>query len=96
MGTPIAVTVGFVELHIPTGVGIHAPGVSTPKLAAVREAVMGFIRLVHNANGIRFTKGTQFEQLPSGPIGPKTGEGNNTKVPGAVPKGQLVIAPLQT
>jgi hypothetical protein len=97
IGPGLAMTVGFVGIHVPAGVGMHGPGVKTPKAAAVKAAVAGFARLMQTPNGAMFKKGTASMQVPIGPADPITiGVGRNVKAPGAAPIGHIVIAPQQT
>ena len=96
IGPGTDITVGATGSHIPAGVGMQAPGVSTPKAAAVCAAVIGFNMLMQTPNGAIFTNGAQSAHVASGPVGPKTIFGRTDKTPGAAPKGQLIIAPTLT
>jgi hypothetical protein len=88
---------GLVGIQMPAGVGMHGPGVKTPKAAAVRAAVVGLARLMQTPNGAIFKNGTVSMQDPIGPPAPMTIEaGKNVSAPGAAPKGHIVIAPQQT
>ena len=95
-GPVIPRTVGFVGIHGPAGVGMHVPGVKTPRAAAVCAAVIGFNKLVHIPNGITLTKGAKLVQVAIGPDVHIIVEGNAIKDPGANPKGHIVNAPVQT
>jgi hypothetical protein len=96
-GPGLAMTVGFVGIQMPAGVGMHGPGVKTPKAAAVKAAVVGLAILMQTPNGAMFKNGTVSIQVPIGPAAPITiGVGKNVNVPGAAPNGHEVIAPQQT
>jgi hypothetical protein len=97
IGPGLAITVGLVGIHTPAGVGMHGPGVKTPKAAAVKAAVAGLARLMQTPNGAIFRKGTVSMQVPIGPAEPITIDaGRNVAAPGATPIGHMVIAPQQT
>ena len=87
---------GFKGAQVPTGVGMQVPGVNTPNAAAVCAAVIGFAKLVHNPNGVIFTNGMQFTQVPIGKAEQTTVDGIIVNIPGAKPNEQFVIAPLHT
>ena len=89
------ITLGFVGIQIPAGVGIHGPGVRTPKAAAVSAAVDGFKRLLHRPNGMILANGTQSKQLAIDPVGPITVLGMIVMGVGTIPIGQLSKVPGQ-
>lgn len=97
IGPGFAMTVGFVGIQVPAGVGMHGPGVRTPSAAAVSEAVIGFAMLMHTPKGAIFRNGMVSIQVPIGPADPITmGVGRKVSVPGAAPNGHIVSAPQQT
>jgi len=97
IGPILVKTVGFIGIHVPAGVGIHGPGVSTPIAAAVNAAVAGFIRLMHTPNGAMLRNGTQSAIFPMGPAFPITMDaGRNVSTPGAAPSGHIAGAPTHT
>ena len=77
--------------------GIHGTGVNTPKAAAVAEATMGFDGVVHMANGGILTIGIWSMIFAAGMLLVKTRfSGNTINDDGAVPKLQVIWAPIQT
>lgn len=90
-------TVGEPGTHGATVTGMHAPGVRTPRAAAVCAAVTGFNKLVHTPNGMTFISGTLSMMLAAGtpPIIVRFA-GRTTSVDGAIPIVQSVVAPFTT
>ena len=97
IGPGLAITVGFVGIQMPAGVGMQGPGVKMPKAAAVNAAVVGLARLTQTPNGAIFKKGIVSIHVPMGPAVPITIDvGKNVKAPGATPNEHMVNAPQQT
>src|SRR5688572_19368030 len=86
--------VGAPGSHGATVTGVQAPGVSTPRAAAVWAAVIGFARLVHRPNGRMFTNGLLSVMLATGRSSTITRfSGVTISVLGARPKLHIVWAP---
>lgn len=80
-----------------TVAGIQGIGVNTPNAAAVAAATTGLDSEVHIAKGKIFTSGLLSMILASGMLFVITRfRGNTTKDDGAVPKEQVIIAPIHT
>jgi hypothetical protein len=94
IGPVTPITFGLVGIHIPAGVGMHGPGVSTPNAAAVSAAVDGFKRLLQTPNGTIFTKGMQSVHVAIGPVSPNIFLGITFSGVGTNPIGQLSNAPV--
>jgi hypothetical protein len=88
------VTVGFVVIHGAGITGIHGIGtrVKTPRAAAVAaavaEATIGFVTVVHIPNGGTLTSGMKSAMVPAGKFAMRTigGFGIIMRDDGAVPK----------
>ncbi len=94
-GPVITIVVGAVGIHMPTGTGIHGPGVKTPSAAAVNAAVVGLHKLVHKAKGGTFKKGIQSVHAPTGiPHAIVIDVGRNVSGIGAIPKEHLAKDPV--
>jgi hypothetical protein len=77
--------------------GIQGIGVSTPKAAAVAAATIGLAIELHIAKGGMFAIGMLSIILAAGMLLVRTlFFGNTIKVEGAIPKVQLIMAPIQT
>src|ERR1700750_2825992 len=94
-GPPSAV--GAPGTHGPTVTGVHVPGVSTPRAAAVWAAVIGVARLVHRPNGRMLANGFMSMMFAAGWFSIiMRFSGVTISVPGAIPKLHMVPAPLTT
>jgi hypothetical protein len=77
--------------------GMQGIGVNTPDAAAVAEATVGLLGVVHMPNGMMFFMGTKSMMFAAGWLPDSTRfSGVTTKVDGATPKGHVRMAPLTT
>ena len=97
-GLPPTIIVGDPGAHGATVLGMHGPGVSTPKAAAVNDAVAGLARLLHRPNGKMFTNGLLSMMLAAGLFSNITGGpvGTTSSVPGVNPNEQAMEAVATT
>jgi hypothetical protein len=96
-GLPPTLVCGDPGTHGAGMTGRHAPGVSTPKAAAVWAAVIGFARLEHTPNGGMFTNGFLSMIDAIGFFSAITlAIGRTFKVDGATPNEHCSIAPVAT
>lgn len=96
-GTPPISVVVAPGVQGATGVGVQAPGVSTPSAAEVWLAVIGFARLLQSPNGVMFTKGLKSTMVAAGFDSTSTRlSGNTTRLPGMIPNEQVSGAPVVT
>ncbi len=89
--------VGAPGTHGATVTGVHVPGVSTPRAAAVWAAVIGLARLVHSPNGKMLANGLLSRMFAAGMFSTITRFcGVTISVLGARPKLHIVPAPFTT
>src|SRR6188472_2508182 len=97
IGAGPASAVGAPGTHGPTVTGVHVPGVSTPRAAAVWAAVIGLARLVHRPNGRMLANGFMSRMFAAGWFSTSMRfSGVTISVLGAKPKLHIVPAPLTT
>jgi hypothetical protein len=92
-----ATKVNFVGIQVPAPFGIQGWGVKTPKAAAVAAATWGLAREVHMPKPLTFTNGAVSFMVAMGfPPARFVTWLVTFNVPGAVPKGQVRVAPATT
>lgn len=90
-------TVGDPGAHGAVVTGVHGPGVSTPKAAAVSDAVTGLSKLLQTPNGEMLANGLLSMMVAAGLFSMLTiAVGITESVPGAAPIGHCNIAPVTT
>lgn len=81
-------TLGTGFSHGPAGTGTQGMGVSTPRAAAVAEATVGLLRLLHIPKGGMLTAGAVSVMTPAGrPLITTLGMGRALNDAGTEPKG---------
>jgi hypothetical protein len=76
--------------------GMHGMGVSAPMAAAVADATVGLVRLVHIPKGGMFTIGFWSMMLAAGMTAKTLLTGSTFKVEGAAPNEHCSMAPVVT
>jgi hypothetical protein len=90
-------TVGAPGTHGALVAGMQGMGVSTPSAAAVAAATVGLPGQLHIPKGMIFIIGTWSMILAaSGPSASTLFFGRTTRVDGATPNVQFIIAPIET
>jgi len=96
-GCPCIMLCGLPGIHGAVTAGMQGMGVSTPMAAAVAEATVGLLRVLHMPKGMMFTIGAKSMMLARGmlPIN-LVRDGRTMSDDGARPKVHVIMAPLTT
>lgn len=91
------ITVGAPTIHGAVVMGMQGIGVRTPNAAAVAAATIGLAMDMHEPNGAMFIMGLLSMMFAAGTLlAMVLLRGSTVKVPGAIPKEHIIMAPLVT
>ena len=96
-GILATMAVGEPTIHGAVVMGIHGMGVNTPKAAAVAAATMGLAMDIQDPKGATFIMGLLSMMFAAGTLlAMVLLRGRTVKVPGAIPKEHIIMAPFVT